>query len=141
LTAADLGRREPARARDAGLICGQVHARLPGVSAPAELRAVPGAPASAARQPGGRAPPVLHLDLHPFNVLLGGDGALAGVLDWANAAAGHPVFDRARTWAILTLDPTARARRADPGWRLLCEGWVAAGGPRRRPGAGARLGV
>ena len=54
MTAADLGRREPARARDAGLICGQVHARLAGVSAPAELRAVPGAPASAARQPGGQ---------------------------------------------------------------------------------------
>jgi hypothetical protein len=128
LTAADLALREPSRARDAGLTCGQVHARLAMVAAPAGLRTVPGAPVPAGRgSPATEPQPrVLHLDLHPFNILLGADGALAGVLDWANAAAGDPVYDRARTWAILTLDPAARARQAHPGWRLLSEGWMAA---------------
>lgn len=40
---------------------------------------------------------MLHLDLHPLNVLLGEEGAVTGVLDWANTAAGDPVLDRART--------------------------------------------
>jgi aminoglycoside phosphotransferase (APT) family kinase protein len=145
LTAADLARREPRRAVDAGRTCGQVHARLAAIPAPADLRAArlqpvglppaPAAPGSAAAARGsgaaGSAPGparVLHLDLHPFNILLTPDGALAGVLDWANAAAGDPVLDQARTWAILTLDPAARARRAEPGWRSLTDGWLEAGG-------------
>jgi len=41
---------------------------------------------------------VVHLDLHLFNILTGTRGEVTGVLDWANAAAGDPDLDRARTW-------------------------------------------
>ncbi|WP_204745305.1 phosphotransferase [Glycomyces paridis] len=48
---------------------------------------------------------VLHLDLHPGNVLLTDDGPQ--VIDWTNAAAGDPAVDRAVTWAILAeVDPS-----------------------------------
>jgi aminoglycoside phosphotransferase (APT) family kinase protein len=84
---------------------------------------------------------VLHLDLHPLNVLVSGVGELTGVLGWANAAAGPAVLDRARSWAILSLDPAARARRQQPGWRALTDGWAEAAGLRDIPGRGSRMGV
>ena len=69
---------------------------------------------------------LLHLDLHPLNVLV--DGArLTGVLDWANAARGDPRADLARTWSLLRVAPVppgaphllvAPLRRAlEAGWR------------------------
>jgi aminoglycoside phosphotransferase (APT) family kinase protein len=64
-----------------------------------------------AAPPDSAAPPtgdrLLHLDLHPFNVLVDEQGDVSGVLDWANVAGGHPDLDRARSWSILTLDPAA----------------------------------
>ena len=42
---------------------------------------------------------MIHLDLHPENVLLHGNGAL--VIDWANARAGHWADDVAQTVVIL----------------------------------------
>jgi aminoglycoside phosphotransferase (APT) family kinase protein len=71
--------------------------------------------------------------LHPFNILADAGGQVTGVLDWANAAAGDPDLDRARTWAILTLDPAARARRGEPGWSALCDGWSESGGLHEVP--------
>ena len=44
---------------------------------------------------GGR---LLHVDLHPDNVLLSSRGPV--VIDWANARAGNPAFDVAMTWVI-----------------------------------------
>ncbi len=100
-----------------------MHARLADVPAPDGLRAAPGAP----EDPGGGHPArLLHLDLHPLNLLVSAEGALTGVLDWANAAAGPPVLDRARTWAILTLDPAARALHASPLFQALAAGWTEA---------------
>jgi Ser/Thr protein kinase RdoA (MazF antagonist) len=140
--AADLALDRPDTARSAGRACGSVHGRLARVPAPAGLRPPPsglrpppsglrpppsglrpaaGMPEGAGDRSGAR---LLHLDLHPYNLLVNGDGTLAGVLDWANAAAGPPVLDRARTWAILTLDPAARARHAAPGWSELVAGWT-----------------
>ena len=50
-------------------------------------------------------PPVLlHLDYHPLNVLVE-DGRISAVLDWANARAGDPRADLARTLSILQLAP------------------------------------
>jgi aminoglycoside phosphotransferase (APT) family kinase protein len=67
------------------------------------------------------------LDLHPFNVLVDDDGEPTGVIDWANAAAGDPDFDRARTWSLLTLDPAARGLAQHPGWVALTQHWLQAG--------------
>ncbi|GAA4206191.1 phosphotransferase [Actinocatenispora rupis] len=111
---------DPAAARRRGLACGRVHHLLSAVPAPPELP-----PAVAAPYAGDR---LLHLDLHPFNVLVDEGAAVTGVLDWANAAAGHPDLDRARTAAILAGDPTARALAADPVAAALFAGWAEAAG-------------
>jgi aminoglycoside phosphotransferase (APT) family kinase protein len=42
---------------------------------------------------------LLHLDLHPDNVLLAPGGPV--VIDWANARGGDPAVDVATTWVIL----------------------------------------
>ena len=41
---------------------------------------------------------LLHLDLHPENVLLSSRGPV--VIDWTNAQAGDPALDVALTWVI-----------------------------------------
>lgn len=41
---------------------------------------------------------VVHLDLHPMNVLLGRDGPV--VIDWTNASRGSPSFDAAMTFVL-----------------------------------------
>jgi aminoglycoside phosphotransferase (APT) family kinase protein len=42
--------------------------------------------------------PLLHLDLHPENILLSERGPI--VIDWTNARAGDPALDVALTWVI-----------------------------------------
>jgi tRNA A-37 threonylcarbamoyl transferase component Bud32 len=42
---------------------------------------------------------LLHLDLHPANVILSPAGPV--VIDWTNAAAGDPALDVALAWVIL----------------------------------------
>jgi aminoglycoside phosphotransferase (APT) family kinase protein len=91
------------------------------------LRPVPGTGAGGAR--------LLHLDLHPFNLLVDEDGTVTGVIDWANARAGDPVLDRARTWSILALDPMAVAFAAEPAFQALAEGWGEAGSLNDIPAA------
>jgi aminoglycoside phosphotransferase (APT) family kinase protein len=120
-TATELASGRPEVARAAGLACGRLHAQLPAIPAPRGLRLPPQAPASSLSR-------LLHLDLHPLNVLVSEDGVVTGVLDWCNAGGGDPVLDQARTWTILTLDPQARARRADPGFAALADGWLESGG-------------
>jgi aminoglycoside phosphotransferase (APT) family kinase protein len=51
-----------------------------------------------------RASALLHLDYHPLNVMADG-GQITGVLDWANARAGDPRADFARTYTILRVEP------------------------------------
>jgi len=51
------------------------------------------------RVPGMRGDTLLHLDLHPMNVILGADGPV--VIDWTNAADGPEGLDVAMTWLIL----------------------------------------
>jgi len=96
----------------AGRACGALHERLAGVTAPEGLRELP-----------GRERKLLHLDLHPYNVLVDEAGEVTAVIDWTNAAAGDAQLDAARTWSILTLDPAALARR-DAGWTALSEAWL-----------------
>ena len=72
-----------------------LHQRLHHIPAPEWLPAI---------GPGGA---VLHLDLHPENVLLHGKGSL--VIDWANARAGHWADDVAQTVVILAAADLGRA--------------------------------
>ncbi|MBB3725244.1 phosphotransferase [Nonomuraea dietziae] len=81
--------RAPGRAAEHGELLAGLLRRLSTVRSPGWLQA-------AAGRPGNR---LLHLDLHPGNVLLTGDGPR--VVDWANAARGAPGADVACTWLIL----------------------------------------
>jgi hypothetical protein len=110
---------KPGAGAAAGRACAALHDALAHVAAPAGVRDVPDADGTARR--------LLHLDLHPFNVLVDDDGEPTAVIDWANAAAGDPELDRARTWSLLTLDPAARALDVHPGWTPLTEQWLEAG--------------
>ncbi len=133
---ADVVSQDPGVARAAGAACAAVHRMLAAVAAPPGVPPVRDAPVNlAAGADTGVEPRLLHLDLHPFNLLAGDDGALTGVLDWANAAAGHPDLDRARTWATLILDPAAVARRDEPGFAGLTEAWITGGQLDRTPAA------
>jgi Ser/Thr protein kinase RdoA (MazF antagonist) len=111
--AGKLASADPERAEAAGRACGALHDRLAGLIAPAGLRELP-----------GRERNLLHLDLHPYNVLVDDAGEVTAVIDWTNAAAGDSQLDAARTWSILTLDPAALALRAEPGWVALTEAWL-----------------
>ena len=76
---------------------------------------------------------LLHLDLHPMNVLVQGREVTA-VLDWANARPGDPRADLARTASILRFAPLPAgsaaplARVLEAGWR---RGYREAAGPTR----------
>jgi len=63
-----------------------LHARLHEIAAPPGLESV---------GPGDR---LLHLDLHPENVILSPSGPV--VVDWTNARRGDPALDVALTWVI-----------------------------------------
>lgn len=65
-----------------------LHRRLGTIEAPADLRPGP--------VPGDV---VVHLDLHPGNVMLGPEGPV--VIDWAHAARGAGASDIALTWTSL----------------------------------------
>jgi aminoglycoside phosphotransferase (APT) family kinase protein len=65
-----------------------LHDRLHAIAAPASLQARFG--------PGDR---ILHLGLHPGNVMLTAAGPV--VVDWANVAAGAPAADVAMAWLII----------------------------------------
>lgn len=117
--AGELALTSPARAAAAGRSCAALHDRLAELPAPPELRPAPGAQCEMRS--------LLHLDLHPYNVLVDDVGEVTGVIDWTNAAAGDPRLDAARTWSILTLDPAAIALQAKPGWGALTESWVQGG--------------
>jgi len=117
--AGELAMDSPARAAAAGRACGELHDALADVDCPPGVRDAPGADCRERR--------LLHLDLHPFNVLVDDDGEPTGVIDWANAAAGDPELDRARTWSVLTLDPAVRELERKPGWATLTDHWLQAG--------------
>ncbi len=82
--------RYPWRAGRYGRMLADLHRRLHAIAPPPELRTL-GAPREA----------VLHLDLHPGNVLLSPRGPV--VIDWSTAAAGPVGADLARTVVIMTI--------------------------------------
>ncbi len=129
-------RERPWQAWRLGVLFGRMQARIHSVSAPAELGdatswidwAGENEPELkkrlAARRLGARQ--LLHLDYHPLNVMTDGKRVTV-VLDWANACAGDPRADVARTLTILRLNaeraempaPLARVmtRSLELGWR------------------------
>lgn len=60
---------------------------------------------------------LLHLDLHPFNVLLCAEGPR--VIDWANASRGAPGADVANTWLALAATPMPDPVRGAGRWLML----------------------
>jgi aminoglycoside phosphotransferase (APT) family kinase protein len=79
-----------------------LHDRLHDIPAP------PGLP-----HPLGRGERILHLDLHPGNVMLTADGPV--VIDWTNASAGPPGADVAMAYLIIsTADVDAAPRWLRP---------------------------
>jgi aminoglycoside phosphotransferase (APT) family kinase protein len=104
-------RRRPWRAVALGRAMGRVHARIHAVTAPPAL--------------GDGA--LLHMDYHPLNVMTDGR-RVTGVLDWANATAGDPRTDLARTTVLLRAAPVPPGMSpivARLGRRLLQLGWRA----------------
>ncbi|MGN6600757.1 MAG: phosphotransferase family protein [Actinomycetes bacterium] len=124
----DDGDLSTAEAAALGRRCLELHAALAHVDAPADvprLDQLLGPASSAPPRSERAASSLLHLDLHPGNILVDEALEVLAVIDWANAAAGPPVADLARTESILTLDPvipTVRGRRAAAA---LLDAWAA----------------
>jgi len=89
---ADLSRR-PWLARRHGRLLAELHDRLHQVEAPAGLRRL--------FEPGST---VMHLDLHPANVMLTSRGPV--VIDWTNATAGPGGADVAMAYLIMASSDT-----------------------------------
>ena len=81
--------KTPAGLRRAATMLADLHTRLGASEAPAGM---PPAPGPAADR-------VVHLDLHPLNVMITREGPV--VIDWGNAKRGVPALDVANTWALL----------------------------------------
>lgn len=94
----DLG-AQPWRARRHARTLAELHARLHAIDAPDELLPHPVA---------GRS--VLHLDLHPGNVICSPSGPV--VIDWANARRGAAEADVALTWILMGAFEVDEAPRA-----------------------------
>jgi aminoglycoside phosphotransferase (APT) family kinase protein len=86
----DFHRRPWRLVRHARLLAG-LQRRLNGLQAPDWLAAKAGVP-------GGDS--VLHLDLHPMNVMLADDGPV--VIDWTNATRGDASFDAAMSSVLMS---------------------------------------
>ena len=95
-------RKTPRGVMAAGRLLADLHRRLGAIEAPEWLAAGPG-------PPGDR---MVHLDLHPLNVMSTPAGPV--VIDWANARRGDPATDVANTWSLLACGevPGGRFERA-----------------------------
>ena len=99
----DLG-DHPWRLRRYAVLLADLHTQLGQIVAPDWLRAGP--------VPGDR---VVHLDLHPLNVLVTPDGPV--VIDWTNASSGTAGSDVAVTWLV-----ASSGRIPGPRWKATLFG-------------------
>lgn len=132
--AADTAHLSARQVRRVGEACGRLHSRLAAAAVPGEIPSVRLESETARADPSPGV--LLHLDLHPLNVLVDDVGAVSGVIDWANAASGPATLDRARTWSILTFDPAAAQLRDSPWGSALIDGWSTAADWDGLPAAG-----
>ncbi len=82
--------KAPWTVRRQGTLLADLHRRLHEVTPPDFLP--PG--------PIGAGSALLHLDLHPLNVIIGPSGPV--VIDWPNAALGDPAVDVALAWLLMS---------------------------------------
>ena len=82
-------RSKPWSIRNQGAMLAELHIRLHDVPAPEFLRP----------SPVGQGDRLVHLDLHPLNVLIGPKGPV--VIDWPNAARGVPASDVCLAWILM----------------------------------------
>lgn len=98
--------RHPWTVRRQGRLLGELHRRLHDIPAPEWV----------ADAPFGAGDQLLHLDLHPLNVILAGHGPM--VIDWPNARRGDGNADVALTWGLLAAGaiPAEKLKAAVLGW-------------------------
>ncbi len=82
-------RRRPWSLGAQGDVLGGLHRRLHAIAAPQWVRPGPGTDGGC----------LVHLDLHPLNVLMGPAGPV--VIDWSNACRGDGAIDVALTWVLM----------------------------------------
>ena len=88
-TMVELAAARPWCIRSLGRALAELHVSLHALPAPEWLPAAPF----------GSGDRLVHMDLHPLNVLMSADGPV--VIDWTNAARGAPLADVALTWALI----------------------------------------
>jgi aminoglycoside phosphotransferase (APT) family kinase protein len=90
--------RRPWTIKRQGKVLADLHLRLHELAAPPWLDDAPI----------GIGDRILHLDLHPLNVIMSGTGPV--VIDWTNAARGDPAVDVALAWSLMAAGspPTGR---------------------------------
>jgi Ser/Thr protein kinase RdoA (MazF antagonist) len=64
---------------------------------------------------------IMHLDLHPGNLLFAHDGAVTGVVDWEGATVGDPLFDLTSFAFCGEVGADTPAAIVAPVWRVLEE--------------------
>jgi aminoglycoside phosphotransferase (APT) family kinase protein len=82
----EVAAERPSEVEKDAAVLARLHEELHEIDAPEGLPAV------------GQGDRLLHLDLHPANVILSPSGPV--VIDWTNARRGEPSFDVAVTWVI-----------------------------------------
>jgi aminoglycoside phosphotransferase (APT) family kinase protein len=83
------------------------------------------------RAPFGAGPALLHLDLHPDNVIVAADGPR--LIDWQGAARGPAEADLALTWVLVASGqipgPLAQRAVGRAGQALFARSYLATAGP------------
>ena len=88
-TMVDEAASQPWKLRSFGRELAELHQALHHLTAPEWLSSAPC----------GEGDRLLHMDLHPLNIILSKRGPV--VIDWTNAARGDPMVDVAATWVLL----------------------------------------
>jgi aminoglycoside phosphotransferase (APT) family kinase protein len=109
--------RRPWTVRRQGRVLADLHRRLHLIPAPDFLPAAPV----------GQGDRLVHLDLHPLNVIVSARGPV--VIDWPNAARGDPAVDVGLAWVLLAAgeipDGGVKASILGAGRSLLVNSFLA----------------